>query len=69
MGDIGKIAVVDALEGLEGSASDEVPVAVLIVGVPDQAIGVLREAFLAHEVSTLEGGAIEKGEVGYAKFG
>lgn len=53
MGDIGKIAVVDALEGLEGSASDEVPVAVLIVGVPDQAIGVLREALLAHEVSTL----------------
>ena len=69
MGDIGKIAVVDALEGLEGSASDEVPVAVLIVGVPDQAIGVLREALLAHEVSTLEGGAIEKGEVGYAKLG
>ena len=68
MGYIGKIAVVDALEGLEGSASDEVPVAVLVVGVPDQAIGILREALLAHEVSTLEDGAIEKGEVGYAKL-
>ena len=54
MSSIGDVAEVVAVEVLEGEAADDVPQLVLVVGVPHEAVGVLRETFLADEVCLLD---------------
>ena len=51
---ISEVAEVVAVEVLQREAADDVPQLVLVVGVPHEAIGVLRETFLADEVCLLD---------------
>ena len=67
--DVGEIAVVGGLEVLEGGSADDVPAAILVVGVPHHAVGVLGESLLSHEIGALEQGAVGEGIVGEAELG
>ena len=53
VGGIGDVAEVVAVEVLQREASDDVPRLVLVVGVPHEAVGVLCEPLLSHEVRLL----------------
>ena len=50
IGDIGHIAEVVALEVLHREAADDVPMRIAVFGVPNEAIGMLGEAFFANGV-------------------
>ena len=50
VGDVGNITEVIAIELLERHAADNIPCIVLVVHVPDKAVSVLAQSFLAHKV-------------------
>ena len=54
IGSVGHVPEVVAVEVLKRQTADHVPRLVLIVQVPDQSVGVLRESLLAHEVRPLD---------------
>ena len=54
MGCIGDVAEVVTVEALQRQASDDVPLLTLVVGIPHQAVSVLLQSLLAHEVALLD---------------
>ena len=68
VGHIGEVTEVIAFEVLERCSADDIPMLILIVGIPCDAVSVLCKAFLAHEIGLLELAAVGMIEVGESKL-
>ena len=59
MGRIGEVAEVVAVEVLHAESADDVPQLVLVVGTGHEAVGVLRQSLLTHEVGAFDVVAVQ----------
>ena len=61
--DVCQVAEMVAVVVLHGQSADDVPAVVLVVGIPDETVGVLLQPLFAHEVHLLVLLAVAVGEV------